>query len=234
MEFRLLGAALVAFGCVAGVIALSSRGDPKTRRSDTDVALGAILAGVAAGRVVAMILGGTNPIMRPADLLIVRGGVDTAAASLTAGLAVVLITRRSAPMAMCRLAPAALAGLAGWHGACLIRGACLGTPSTLPWALAEPGSAITRHPVEIYTALLLAGGIVAVVVAYRRIGSASTTVGLAIALAGFARLATEPMRPVIGGSLAWLYAVALVAGVAVALLGRRLDRAFALPPPVHS
>jgi prolipoprotein diacylglyceryltransferase len=233
MEFRLLVAALLAVAVLRVVLAVTHRGEGDAIRSRFDLALGAIVIGLAAGRVAAMALGGTNPLTRPGDLLIVRGGVDTAVAAIAGVLAVVVMARRRTALEMGALAPAALAGLAAWHAACTVRGACLGTPSNLPWAWAEPGSTVTRHPVELYAALALAGVALLSALACRRGFRPGVVAGAAIALAAAARLVTEPMRPVIGGSRAWFYLAALVAGIVVASAdawwGRRAPR-----PSVHS
>ena len=219
MEFTLLWVALTAF--VASYIAIRLI-KPAVPDRPLDRLIGAALAGIAVGRIAAMIMQGTNPITSPAELFIIRGGVDTVWASL-AGLAVLVWSLRKAPQALDALAPAALAGLAGWHGGCLWRSTCLGTGSDLPWAWALPGSDITRHPVEIYAALLFLAG---AFILHRVKRFAGTAAALAICWAGLTRLATEPIRPGIGMSLSWFYALAAVVGlVAAGLLAISTRRA---------
>ena len=209
MEFTLLWAALTALA--ASFIALRGT-KPAVPDRPLDRLIGAAMAGLAVGRIAAMIMQGTNPITSPAELLIVRGGVDTVWASVT-GVAVLAWSLRKAPHALDALAPAAVAGLAGWHGGCVWRSTCLGTGSALPWARALPGSDVTRHPVEIYAALLFMAG---AFILHRIKRPAGTAAALAICWAGFTRLATEPLRPGIGMSLWWFYALAAVVGLVAA------------------
>ncbi len=116
---------------------------------------------------------------------------------------------------------AGVIGLAGWHAGCLFRDACLGTPTSLPWAWSQPGSDITRHPIELYTALLLA---IAAWLLFRlrlRYPAAGLVAGLSLAVAGASRLVTEPLRPSLFTGPVWWYAAAIVLGGAVAVLAWR-------------
>lgn len=191
-----------------------------------DKLVGAALAGLFFGRLAAMVGQGVNPISNPLEIIIVRGGVSTPAATLAAITALLWPARRD-PSAVDALAPAALAGLAGWHAGCLWRGACLGTASDLPWAWSTASSDITRHPVEIYAAILLIAGAYAVA----RFGwRPYLRSGLALTFAGAGRLLTEPMRPSIsGGSFGW-YTAAIVLGTAIALFGHHAHRSLIRPP----
>jgi prolipoprotein diacylglyceryltransferase len=231
MEFTLLWAALTAFAAAFVAIRLIK---PAVPDRPLDRIVGAAVAGIAVGRVVAVIMQGTNPFTNPGELLIVRGGVDTVWASL-AGLAVLVWPLRRAPRALDAIAPAALAALAGWHGGCLWRSSCLGTISGLPWAWALPGSDITRHPVEIYAAVLFLAGAWTVRWIRSPVGAAAA---MALFWAGLARLATEPVRPSLGAGLWWFYALATVTGLTIAgfvvLRARQpADKATANPyPPV--
>ncbi len=154
MEFTLLWAALTAFLAALVTIRITK---PRVPDRPLDRLMGAALVGIAAGRIGALLMQGTNPITNPGEFLVIRGGVDTVWASL-AGVAALTWSLKKSPAALDALAPAALAALAGWHGGCLWRSTCLGTVSDLPWAWSLPGSDLTRHPVEIYAALLLALG----------------------------------------------------------------------------
>lgn len=231
MEFRLLIAAVLALAVAVPVIDAATRDDPEERRSRIDLLLGAVMGGVLVGRITAMLLGGTNPLLRPADLLIVRGGVEPMAATLGALATVVALRRSGALRSLDLLAIPALAGLAGWHGACLLRSACLGTPSDLPWAYAEAGSTLTRHPVELYAAVLL--GVAAVLLARAGITTLGVLTGSALVAAATVRLLTEPLRPTLGSGRVAVYgiglAVATLATVALIFAGRRR-----VPPSVHS
>lgn len=229
MEFTLLWAALTAFAAAFVVLRLTR---PTVPDRPFDRIIGASIAGLAVGRVAAVLMQGTNPLTSPGELLIIRGGVDTVFASLT-GLAVLVWPLRRMPTALDAIAPAVLAALAGWHGGCLWRSTCLGTISDLPWAWPLPGSDLTRHPVEIYAAVLLLAGVWAI----RWIKSPpGTAAAMAIAWAGFSRLVTEPIRPSLGTGLWWFYALATLAGLVaaafLALRSRRLaGKAAAYPYP---
>ncbi len=218
MEFTLLWAAATGVGAAL----LMARWEkalgliPAETGSLSDLILGAAVSGLITGRLAAMVLSGTSPFTHPVDVLIVRSGVDTGFASLGALTFVSLTSRRRLAATIDALGPAAMAGLAGWHAGCLYRGACLGTASSLPWALAQEGSRITRHPVEIYAALLfLAAGLTLLWKLQRGRGSAGVVGALALAIAGAIRLATEPLRPSLGsGPIGWY-----VAGIVIGIVG---------------
>lgn len=221
MEFTLLFAALTGVGFAwITVRAQIRRGELAGVERPADTLIGAAGVGVFSGRIVEMLLAGVNPITNPFDVLLVRGGVSTVAASAVA-VGTVAWAHRHELEALDGLAPAALAGLAGWHAGCVWTGSCLGAATDLGWGLTLPGSDVPRHPTEIYATLIL---IVGAFVVARMSGPLRAT-GTAVAVAGLARLITEPLRPSItGGPVAW-YALALAGGLAVAFLGPRwLDR----------
>ena len=225
MEFTLLFAAAIG---VSGVYVFlrweGKRGNAADcSRSLWDLALAAIISGIFVGRLAAMISDGVNPLTNPGDIIIVRAGVATGPAALAALAVLVALARTEIVVIADGLAAAALGGLAGWHAGCLARDACLGTPSDLPWALSLEGSDITRHPVEIYAAALFLIGAASLAwyKAFRRPVSL-VPAGLALAVSGLIRLATEPMRPSLaGGPEVWYWAAA-VAGVG--LVGYRRAR----------
>lgn len=223
MEFTLLWAVLTGIGAAW----IGTRvWDERLPERPMDKLVGAALAGLFFGRIAAMAGQGVNPITNPLDIIIVRGGVSTQAATLAAVTTLVWPARRN-PGAVDSLAPAALAGLAGWHAGCLWRGACLGTASDLPWTWSTTISDITRHPVELYAAMVLVAG---AYVVGRSGWRPYLRSGLALAVAGAGRLLTEPMRPSIsGGPIAW-YAAAIVLGIAVALFGHRIQRSVVAAP----
>ncbi|MFW2339352.1 MAG: prolipoprotein diacylglyceryl transferase family protein, partial [Acidimicrobiia bacterium] len=177
------------------------------------VLLGAAIVGLVVGRLAAMILTGTNPITHPADMILIRGGVDTGFASVGALVYLAFALRRGGWRAADAIAPAALAGLAGWHGGCLFRGTCLGTRSELPWALSEPGSDLTRHPTELYAALLFLGVALVALTLLPRSLPRSAVFFLGLASAGLIRLVTEPIRPSLGSGPIWWYSTAALLGV---------------------
>ncbi len=222
MEFTLLWSALTG---VAGLyLALWWMGRRDTRlcvRDLWEITVTAGVIGLAAGRLVAMLRGGVNPVAHPGDLLLVRAGVDTAAASAAALLSAAWLARADLREQLDALAPAALFGLAGWHAGCLFRDACLGTRSSLPWAWSQPGSPITRHPVELYAALLLAMAAWLLFRIRLRYPAPGLIAGLGLSAAGTVRLVTEPMRPTLFTGPVWWYAAAIVAGIAVAAWAMR-------------
>ena len=214
MEFTLLWAALTAVGFAW----LGTRIWPE-RLPDhaTDRMVGAAAAGLLVGRLSAMLLQGTNPLSNPGDILIVRGGVHTGTAT-AAAIATYLWAAKWKVAYLDATSPAALMGLGGWHAGCLWRNACLGSGSELPWAWAQEGSLISRHPVELYTAV---GLMIAAWLVSRLPWRLLTKSGVALALAGLVRLLTEPMRPSItGGPVVW-YIAAIVVGLAAATIGPR-------------
>jgi prolipoprotein diacylglyceryltransferase len=194
---------------------------PAGTSSLTDLVIGAAATGLIAGRLAAMIIAGTNPLAHPGEIVIVRSGVDTGFASLGALAFVSLTSRRNLATTFDVLGPAAMSGLAGWHAGCLYRSACLGTSSSLPWAVAQQGSDVTRHPVEIYAALLFLVAAAALLGWLRRgIRWRGMVGGAALVSAGMIRLVTEPMRPALGpGPVGW-YLAAIGLGLVGGLLAR--------------
>jgi prolipoprotein diacylglyceryltransferase len=186
-----------------------------------DRLLAASLGGLLVGRLTAMISVGVNPITHPADIIVVRGGVSTVAATIGFSAILTWANRRPAGM-VDAMAPAIVLGVAGWHAGCVWRDACLGTASQLPWAWSQPGSAVTRHPVEIYAAL----GLVVAAIVVGRLGPRPwLRSGAALASVAGVRLVTEPLRPSLdGGPVAW-YAAGLALGIALMVVGDRLPTA---------
>lgn len=227
MEFTLLAAAAIGAGGV--YVALwweAKRGNAADCTADLwDVALAAILVGLAVGRLGAMIRSGVNPLASPMDFLIFRAGVDTGLAALGALATVLWLGRKELSAVADGLAVAALAGLAAWHGACVVRGACLGSTTDLPWAIAQPGSSIGRHPVELYAAGLYALAAIGLAqLRARRTLPAGLAASVALVVAGFVRLVTEPLRPSLGGGPTAWYAAAIVAGSVGLVLAIRRQR----------
>lgn len=217
MELTLLWAALT--GVAAAWIGTKLWRDGLPDRP-LDLILGGAAVGLLVGRLAAMVIQGINPVTNPADIIIVRGGVHTGAASLAA-LAFLAFSLRGNLSLLDSMAATALLGLAGWHAGCLWRGACLGTASNLPWAVTAAGSGVNRHPVEIYAALALVAGAFLVSRLPRRLLLRS---GTALALAGLIRLATEPLRlSVVDGPAVW-YAAAIVVGGLAVVVGRSLQK----------
>jgi prolipoprotein diacylglyceryltransferase len=222
MEFTLLMAALTAAALGWLGIRIWPEGLPD-RNADRLLGAGAI--GLLMGRITEMIAQGTNPLLHPGDILVVRGGVHTAGATIGA-LVAYLWSVRGELRYLDAIAPAALLALAGWHGGCLWRGACLGTSSDLPWALAQSGSVVSRHPVELYAALALALAAWAVArLSFRPLLRS----GLGLAAAGMVRLLTEPLRLSLSGGPTGWYLAAIMVGLVAALVGPRILTSRASP-----
>ena len=222
MEFTLLWAALTGVGALYGSLWWMGRRDTSLCVRDLwEMALTAAVVGLAVGRIAAMTRQGVSPIEHPGDLLLVRAGVDTVAASAGALAIAMWQARRNLAEQLDGLAPAALVGLAGWHAGCAFRSACLGTPSSLPWAWAHTSGGVTRHPVELYAAVLLVLAAIALFRLRLRYPPPFVIAGLSVAAAGAARWLTEPLRPALFAGPVWWYAAAVGAGVLVALSGWR-------------
>jgi len=212
MEFSLLAAALFGVAMALATLRLERVHGVTDRGDLVDLVIGVAVVGLAAGRVAAMVLQGTNPLTHPLDLFFIRGGVDTGFASLGSLVFLAWTARHDFWPTLDLVAPAALSGLAGWHAGCVFRSSCTGTVSTLPWALHD--GAVSRHPVELYTALLLLVG-AAALVAWRRRLPLGVTASLALAIAAAIHLATEPLRLGLGSSPVPWYG----AGVAIGTVG---------------
>lgn len=220
MEFTLLAAAALAMVALSLMLRLApARGITiEFSRGLADPAYSAIGFGLLVGRLAAMIVQGTNPVTHLGDILIIRGGVSTGVGSLAALAAWLYSTRSEARRSGDGVAVAALIGLAGWHAGCLFRDACAGTTSAVPWAITVSGSAVGRHPVELYAAALL---LLAAVVLSRMTTGSGRMAGWALAASAGARLVTEPVRLSLGtGPVGW-YAAGVVAGVVVVLVAVR-------------
>ena len=221
MEFTLLWQAAAGILLALAVVRLQQRRELVARETGLgDQIVGAVAVGLLIGRLTAMVSQGVNPILSPADILVVRGGVHTGAASLAALAVLAWGLRHNLWPGLDAASPAALAGLASWHAGCLFRSACLGTASDLPWTFALPGSLITRHPVELYAAglyvLAAAGGLWA-----GRRWPPGVLAGAGLMAAALARLATQPLRPAIGsGPIGW-YAVGAASGLIAVLVRSR-------------
>lgn len=217
MEFTLLAGAGIAVGAIYSVLWIEAghTNAADCTRDLWDALLTATVAGVFAGRLGAMISEGTNPLTHPGDVLIVRGGVDPIVASVAALATFGWLMRADLWWLADAAAPAALAGLAGWQASCTVRGTCLGTRSDLPWAITETGGTVTRHPVDIYAAILLLLTLLALIWWKRHRSGSGAITGAALAAAAAARLITEPMRLGIGSDPAPWYLFGGVIGIAL-------------------
>lgn len=221
MEFTLLAAAAFAVGAFWLMIRWEAkRGNAAGCAVDLwDTGLTAAIVGVFVGRLVAMATVGINPLTDPGQILLIRSGVSTVGATLGAFGAFALLSRRDLVAAADAIAPSALAALAGWHAGCLATDGCLGTESSVPWAMTLDGSTVTRHPVELYAAALLALGAIGLALWKQRGRPRSGVVaGLGIVAASGVRLVTEPMRISLDGGPTWFYAAGVVGGSVLAVV----------------
>jgi prolipoprotein diacylglyceryltransferase len=78
------------------------------------------------------------------------------------------------------------------------------------------GSTVTRHPVQLYAAILFAIAAYAIA-AWKQYGRPPIMVpaGAALIAAGTIRLVTEPLRISLAGGPVWFYAAGIVAGIAM-------------------
>ncbi len=158
MDLTLVSRAATAMLVVAGTLWLTRRRRPGVAEAPFSDLLGAVLVGMAAGRVAYVVGEGINLISHPVEVLLVRGGITPVPAALGALGYLAWTCRSDFLNRIDYLAPAVLAGLAAWEAGCWWQGSCLGSPSGLWWAVALPGSDLTRHPAGVYAALLLAAG----------------------------------------------------------------------------
>ena len=227
MEFTLLGSAAIAvFGFWAMLRYEGKRGNAAGCAVDLwDSGLVSAFAGLFAGRIAAMVAAGVNPLTNPGQIILIRSGVSTTVTALVTLAVFAFLARRDLVAAADGISAAALAGLAGWHAGCVTTNSCLGTESTLPWALTLEGSDVTRHPVELYAAVLLLMAAIGIALwkQYGRPPMAGPA-GVALATAGGVRLVTEPMRISLAGGPVVLYAAGLVVGLGV-VIGAYVRRA---------
>ena len=160
MDLTLLSRAVGSVAAASLGLWLLRRDRPPDSAGPFGDLLGAVLAGLAAGRLAYVLAEGIDLLGRPLDFVMVRGGIAPGPAALAALGYLAWTCRSNLAARMDHLAPAALLGLAVWEAGCWWQGACLGTPSELWWAVALPGSEVTRHPVGLYAAVLLAAGAV--------------------------------------------------------------------------
>lgn len=218
MEFSLLAAA--AIGVFAFWLMLrweGPRGNAAGCAVDLwDAGLISVVGGLVAGRLVAMASAGINPLTDPGQILLIRSGVSTWATALATVAVFGALTRSQFLVAADGISAAALAGLAGWHAGCLPTSGCLGTPSSLPWAYALAPGGVNRHPVELYAAVLLTIGSIAVAL-WKQHGRPplAAPAGAAIAIAGGVNLMTQPMRISLDGGPVYLYAGGVMVGLIV-------------------
>jgi prolipoprotein diacylglyceryltransferase len=234
MEVSLLVAAILSAGAGWAALRLEEAKGmlAVTRREAWDTVVLACVAGVAAGRLAHLVASGVDLIHHSADLFVIRGGVSSGWASLTAiGVCIASTARRRLPSLLDQIAPAALASLSAWHASCLIRASCLGDVTGLPIGWHQSGSTLRRHPVELYASVLLLSAAIAAFMMLTRRVPRLLVASLSLAMAGTSRLITEPLRPSFhGGPTGW-YTSAVAAGLVVAALVVVAGRRAVIPRP---
>ena len=184
--------------------------------------LGAVLVGIGVGRLAYLWAEGVNVFADPIELILVRGGISPVPAAAGAVAFLAWTSRSDLANRMDYLAPAALSGIAVWEAGCLWQGACLGSPSELWWAMALPGSELTRHPVGLYAAVLFA--VAAIWLLVRPLPWKGATAAMALGWAAGVR-AIVPLWSVGGWSdRGWWYLAGVIVGVGGVVVARSRAR----------
>ncbi len=215
MEFTLLAAAaMAAAGFWLMVRWEAKRGNAAGCAVDIwDVGITSAVGGILIGRLVAMMSAGISPLTDPGQIILVRSGVSTVGATLGTFAIFTFLARKELFSTADAIGPAALVGLAGWHAGCLPTDGCLGTESSLSWAMTLEGSTVTRHPIQLYAAI--AFGIAGLgIAAWKQYGRPPVLApaGMALIAAGGIRLGTEPLRISLAGGPVWFYAAGIIVG----------------------
>lgn len=211
MDVTLLLRAAGAMGAAALVLWLSRRPSPPDPSAPFSDVLGAVLIGMAVGRLAYVLGEGIDLLAHPMELVLIRGGVAPVPAAIAGVCSLAWICRSDLLHRMDRMAPAVLAGLAVWEGGCWWQGACLGSPSGLWWAMTLSGSDLTRHPVGVYAALLLVTGALWLWWRPLRWKGAGAAAGLGWASA--VRLAVPLWSVGVWSNWTWWYLVGLLVGL---------------------
>ena len=219
MHIDLVLRAATAMVAAALVLSVLKRNRSPDLPSPFNDLLGAVLVGMAVGRLAYLLGEGVDLIAHPIELILVRGGISPVPAAMAAIGFLAWECRSDLWRRMDFLAPAGLAGLAVWEAGCWWQDACLGSPSGLPWAMALPGSDLTRHPVGMYAAGLLAAGAVWLLLRPLRWKGASAAAGLG--WASTVRLAVPLWSVGNWSNWAWWYLLGVVLGLGGVVAARR-------------
>nr|MDE0501835.1 prolipoprotein diacylglyceryl transferase [bacterium] len=220
---------LTVLGRSVGAMAAAALALWALRRSRSEVVgdpfndlLGAVLVGIGVGRLAYLWAEGVNVFADPIELILVRGGISPVPAAAGAVAFLAWTSRSDLANRMDYLAPAALSGIAVWEAGCLWQGACLGSPSELWWAMALPGSELTRHPVGLYAAVLFA--VAAIWLLVRPLPWKGATAAMALGWAAGVR-AIVPLWSVGGWSdRGWWYLAGVIVGVGGVVVARSRAR----------
>ena len=211
MDVTLLLRSLGAMLAAALVLWLSRRHSPPGSSQPFSDLLGAVLVGMAAGRLAFVVGEGINLFARPMELIFIRGGIAPVPAAVAAVGYLAWTCRSDLLRRLDHVVPAVLAGLAVWEAGCWWQGSCLGSPSELWWAMPLPGSDLLRHPAGMYASALLAAGALLLWGRPLRWNGANAAAGLGWASA--VRLSTPLWSVGLWSNWTWWYLVGTVVGV---------------------
>ena len=147
-----------------------------------DATISALLGGVLAGRVIAMVLDDPSGLTRLGDIVVLRGGVEFWP-GLAVGCGIAALTARGDSPVSARLAdlaPYGLGAYAVYEAACVVRDGCFGPASPLglrPGGVGEP-----QFPVAVVVAL----AVVPLAVTVRQLALRSPASALLAAVGGLA------------------------------------------------
>ena len=222
----LLSGAIVVLGMSLATRAFSV---PWSASETLDRLLLPAIAGVLAGRGIALLLDDPTSLRTLRTFLVIRGGVEFWAGALAAVAVAALAARRAHDpvlSTLAHLAPVATVGYAAFEAACLVREGCYG-----------PHTAVGLRPDGIATAMLPLGvlvgaGLTAVAIVLARRWDQSPLVRIAVATlaVGLARSVASVWLPRIGDGLTRQHRESIVVVVlaATALLALQLNRRRAL------
>lgn len=191
------------------------------------------VAGLAAARLVAVLLDDPAAIARPTDVLVISGGIEFWPGVAVAVATFLWCTRHEETAAYDRLAdvtPVGLVALGAYESSCVIRGGCVGPP--LGAGLRVDGVSAAMAPVGLAVGVAL----VAVAVVVRRLAGQHPSAAVAVGLVGVAavRGAAGFALPRIGPALTRPHATSLaVSIVGVALLVAAIVRDGRTTPSSH-
>lgn len=223
MDLSVLGRSVGAMAAAALALWILRRTRPAVVGDPFNDLLGAVLVAIAVGRLAYLWAEGVNVFADPIELILVRGGIAPVPAAAGAVGFLAWACRSDLLNRMDYLAPAALSGIAVWEAGCWWQGACLGSPSGLWWAMALPGSELTRHPVGLYAAVLF--GAMAVWLMVRPLPWKGASAALALGWAAAIR-SIVPLWSVGGWpNRGWWYLVGVILGLVGVVAARSRARA---------
>jgi hypothetical protein len=189
-----------------------------------DAALGALVAGVIAGRLAFVALDDPSSLTSVADLLVIRSGVE-----FWPGVAVGIawashLARRDGVRPLLRLAalaPSALVAWSAYEASCLLRDGCFGPRASI--GLRPRGFATPMLPIGLVVGALVLGAAVGIRQLHRHGWSPWSVVVSSVSAIALVRSVASIWLPRIGSSLSRQHVTSIVvaaATMAAALLTR--------------